>query len=79
MLLHCFSDIMMLRSPISLSPARYPTFEKVPFRAKIADARRLDSLFPMRGRFKGLENSTVKLDLALDYVKGIKMTPKWGK
>ena len=70
-----YDDVKTPNFPI---PSTYPTFEKVRFRAKIADARHPDFVIPMRGRLKGLENTTVKLNLA-GYVKGVKMTPKWGK
>ena len=67
-----------VKNPNFLIPRTYPTFEKVRFRTKIADARHPDFVIPMRGRVKGLENTTVKLDLA-GYVNGVKMTPKLGK
>ena len=69
-----YDDVKTPNFPI---PRTYPTFEKERFRAKTADVSHPDFVIPMRGRFKGLENTTVKLDLA-GYVKGGKMTPKCG-
>ena len=66
-----------VKTPNFLIPCTCPTFEKVRFRAKTADVSHPDFVITMRGRLKGLENTTVKLDLA-GYVKGVKMTPKCG-
>ena len=70
-----YQDVKTPNFPI---PHTFPTFEKVRFQEKIVDARHPDFVIPMRGRLKGLENTTVKLDLA-GYVKGVKMTHKWRK
>ena len=72
-----FSSYDDVKTPNFPIPRTCPTFEKVHFRAKTADVNHPDFMIPMRGRLKGLENTTVKLGLA-GYVKGVKMTPKCG-